>query len=209
MEREMCSYLEWQLNVDWSTLCDFQSCVQQDFAGPGPYPAMALPQPALALFAHQCESRQLQHWFFHTGFRSPRVPTERQTCTSIPTYPSSPPDTPEASHLVSTSPASSVSPPTPPAPNTHKPLRRVVPRPRSPPVRRDVRASESPLGSQVGSALSHVLMGLARREKDSSPGPRGNWKGHDGGCNRGSGSKARPARSQVSALIKRSVRRLI
>ncbi|KAI0279327.1 hypothetical protein BC826DRAFT_1112945 [Russula brevipes] len=33
---------------------------------------------------------------------------------SIPTYPSSLPDTPEASHLVSTSPTSSVSPQTPP-----------------------------------------------------------------------------------------------
>ena len=37
MEREMCSYLEWQLSIDPSTLHDFQACVQHDFAGPGPY----------------------------------------------------------------------------------------------------------------------------------------------------------------------------
>jgi hypothetical protein len=60
MEREMCSYLEWQLNVDPSTLRDFQSCVQQDFAGPGPYPAMVLPQPALAPFAHHISIRKTE-----------------------------------------------------------------------------------------------------------------------------------------------------
>jgi len=48
MEWEMCSYLEWQLNVDSATLCDFQARVQLDFTGPGPYPAMVLPQPASA-----------------------------------------------------------------------------------------------------------------------------------------------------------------
>ena len=53
MEREMCSYLEWQLNVDPTTLCDFQARVQLDFAGPGPYPSMVLPQPAPAPFSHQ------------------------------------------------------------------------------------------------------------------------------------------------------------
>ncbi|KAF8500141.1 hypothetical protein F5888DRAFT_1610407, partial [Russula emetica] len=53
MEREMCSYLEWQLNVDPTTLRDFQARVQQDFAHPGPYPPMVLPQPAPASFSHQ------------------------------------------------------------------------------------------------------------------------------------------------------------
>jgi hypothetical protein len=53
MEREMCSYLEWQLNVDPTTLRDFQARVQLDFAGPGPYPPMVLPQPAPAPFSHQ------------------------------------------------------------------------------------------------------------------------------------------------------------
>ena len=31
MEQAMCSYLEWQLNVDPSMLCNFQHRVQQDF----------------------------------------------------------------------------------------------------------------------------------------------------------------------------------
>jgi hypothetical protein len=53
MEREMCSYLEWQLNIDPTTLCYFQAKVQLDFAGPGPYPAMVLPLPASAPFSHQ------------------------------------------------------------------------------------------------------------------------------------------------------------
>jgi hypothetical protein len=38
MEHEMCSYLEWQLNVDLLTLNDFESCVHHNFAGPGPSP---------------------------------------------------------------------------------------------------------------------------------------------------------------------------
>ena len=53
MEREMCSYLDWQLDVDPTTLRDFQARVQLDFAGPGPYPPMVLPQPAPAPFSHQ------------------------------------------------------------------------------------------------------------------------------------------------------------
>jgi hypothetical protein len=53
MEREMCSYLEWQLNIDPTMLCYFQSEVQLDFAGPGSYSAMVLPLPAPAPFSHQ------------------------------------------------------------------------------------------------------------------------------------------------------------
>src|SRR5258708_3574228 len=37
MEWEMCSYLEWQLSINPSTLCDFQACVQYNFASPGLY----------------------------------------------------------------------------------------------------------------------------------------------------------------------------
>ncbi|KAI0026837.1 hypothetical protein K488DRAFT_91802, partial [Vararia minispora EC-137] len=44
MEREMCSYLEWQLNVDPDVLREFQARVKHDFAGPGPYPPLVLPQ---------------------------------------------------------------------------------------------------------------------------------------------------------------------
>src|SRR5882762_8686836 len=37
MEREMYSYLEWQLNVDPSMLHGFEGQVNHNFAGPGPY----------------------------------------------------------------------------------------------------------------------------------------------------------------------------
>jgi hypothetical protein len=114
MEREMCSYLEWQLNVDPSTLRDFESRVRHDFAGPGPYPTVVLPQTAPAPFAHSANQ--------NPGSSIPsfttRVVSLPKDAPVIPspqiTYPSSPPDTPEASHSVSTSPASSASPPTPP-----------------------------------------------------------------------------------------------
>jgi hypothetical protein len=49
----MCFYLEWQLkvlNVDLSTLCDFEIHIHHDFAGPGPYPAVMLLQTAPAPF---------------------------------------------------------------------------------------------------------------------------------------------------------------
>src|ERR1700679_1428848 len=40
MEREMCSYLEWQLNVDPTTLNEFESMIRKDFKNAtGPYPA--------------------------------------------------------------------------------------------------------------------------------------------------------------------------
>ena len=75
-----------------------------------------------------------------------------------------------------------------------KPMQVPSPRP-SPPkvapaVRRDVQASEPPLGPQVGPPLSHLPTGIAQREKESSPSPRGSWKGHEG-RNRGSGSRAK------------------
>ncbi|KAI9508822.1 hypothetical protein F5148DRAFT_979263 [Russula earlei] len=117
MEREMCSYLEWQLNVDASTLRDFQCRVQHDFAGPGPYPPVVLPQPAPAPFTHQSASNVNSTGSTIPSF-TPRVPLPKDApvipSPSIPTYPSSPPDTPDASHSASTSPASSASPQTPP-----------------------------------------------------------------------------------------------
>ncbi|KAI0315301.1 hypothetical protein OF83DRAFT_1028823, partial [Amylostereum chailletii] len=38
MEREMCSYLEWQLNVDPTVLREFETRVRRDFSSIGPYP---------------------------------------------------------------------------------------------------------------------------------------------------------------------------
>lgn len=111
----MCSYLEWQLNVDPSTLRDFQNRVQRDFAGPGPYPPTVLPQPVPAPFTHQSTGNVNSSM---PAF-APRVPLPKDApvipSPSVPPYHSSPPDTPEASpHSASTSPASSVSPQTPP-----------------------------------------------------------------------------------------------
>ncbi|KAF9783933.1 hypothetical protein BJ322DRAFT_1007439 [Thelephora terrestris] len=49
-EREMCSYLEWQLNIEPSVLKDFDS---RDFKGPGPNPSQyTLPTPSSGPFAH-------------------------------------------------------------------------------------------------------------------------------------------------------------
>jgi hypothetical protein len=42
MEREMCSYLEWELTVDNAILANFQAMVKRDFRGPGPYPTYSL-----------------------------------------------------------------------------------------------------------------------------------------------------------------------
>lgn len=80
--------------------------------------------------------------------------------------------------------------PLPPKP-TQAPSPRPSPPKVSPPARRDVQVLEPTLGLQIGPALSHVPTGQAQREKESSPGPRGSWKAHEGGRNRGSGSRAK------------------
>ncbi|KAG2063270.1 hypothetical protein BDR04DRAFT_988616, partial [Suillus decipiens] len=43
MERDMCQYLEWELNVDPVTLGEFEDMVKKDFIGQGPYPTYILP----------------------------------------------------------------------------------------------------------------------------------------------------------------------
>lgn len=42
MEREMCSYLEWELTVDATTLKNFETMVRKDFHGQGPYPTYVM-----------------------------------------------------------------------------------------------------------------------------------------------------------------------
>lgn len=81
------------------------SRVRHDFAGPGPYPTVMLPQTAPARFAHSANPSVIIFPLSLTQLAShfPRL-----------FHPSSLPDTPEASHSASTSPASSVSPQTPP-----------------------------------------------------------------------------------------------
>ena len=46
MEREMCSYLEWQLSIEPDALKEFEAKVRRDFKGLGPYPTYVLPSPA-------------------------------------------------------------------------------------------------------------------------------------------------------------------
>ncbi|KAF7797748.1 hypothetical protein EIP86_008948 [Pleurotus ostreatoroseus] len=143
MEREMCSYLEWQLNVDPMELHDFEKKVRADFKGQGPYPSYDLPSPALApspipSSTPYASGTTAPPPSFVTGRVPPpsvAYPTARpahvhaRSTQPIPipshhhperTYaapPKSPhvPDTPKASCSASTSPASSASPPTPPS----------------------------------------------------------------------------------------------
>ena len=78
----MCSYLERQLNVDPSTVRDFENRVHHDFAGSGPYPTIVLPQtipPAYPLSARGSLSKG-----------APVIPSPSIACPSI-AYPSSPP----------------------------------------------------------------------------------------------------------------------
>ncbi|KAH7883209.1 hypothetical protein F5I97DRAFT_1939054 [Phlebopus sp. FC_14] len=122
MEREMCQYLEWELNVDPVTLRDFEEMVRKDFAGPGPYPTYILPStkkttppPTTNPFAPMLNGPSPSP---SCGQRYPSPPK--------PVYPPPPPpnpsayltppttpDTPSPSYSTSTSPASSASPPTP------------------------------------------------------------------------------------------------
>ncbi|KAG1739136.1 uncharacterized protein EDB91DRAFT_1237581 [Suillus paluster] len=87
MEREMCQYLEWELNVDPVTLREFEEMVKKDFVGPGPYPTYILPSTSKT--------------------------TPPPTTNPFPPPPTG--STPTPSYSTSTSPASTASPPTPPA----------------------------------------------------------------------------------------------
>ncbi|KAF9231018.1 hypothetical protein BU15DRAFT_68693 [Melanogaster broomeanus] len=48
MDREMCQYLEWEVNVAPATLKEFEVMIGRDFIGPGPYPTHILPTAAKA-----------------------------------------------------------------------------------------------------------------------------------------------------------------
>ena len=140
MEREMCSYLEWQLNVDPTELREFEHKVRRDFKGQGPYPTYNLPSPApspMPSTTPYTSTGTTRAPSFVTGqiaagagasaapvaapVAKPAPPRSGSQPIPIPerAYPSPPhspdtPETPEASRSLSTSPASSASPPTPP-----------------------------------------------------------------------------------------------
>ena len=129
MEREMCSYLEWQLNVEPSALKEFESMVRKDFKGPGPYPAhYTLPAPSSGPFAHPKPSTSnIPTAIPSFGPGAPpsppsatsSIPSEKSSRrSSVESYPT-PTDvpqlpTPPSSHSNVPSPANSMSPATPP-----------------------------------------------------------------------------------------------
>lgn len=76
MEREMCSYLELQLNIEPKNLKGFEDKVCRDFAGPGPYPPIVLPQPAPSPFAHPGASSSTSI----PSFGALHVATQTSTC---------------------------------------------------------------------------------------------------------------------------------
>lgn len=140
MEREMCSYLEWQLNVDPAHLKEFEQKVRKDFRGPGPYPTYSLPVTATTPMPSttpytQGGAPQNPPSFVSgrpaapsTSPPKPAGPVHHHPIANAPLPPAAPyapasspgtPDTPEAYHSNSTSPASSGSPPTPPGHEDH------------------------------------------------------------------------------------------
>ncbi|KZT05363.1 uncharacterized protein LAESUDRAFT_656039 [Laetiporus sulphureus 93-53] len=127
MEREMCSYLEWQLNIEPNALKEFELKVRRDFKGPGPYPTYSLPSPApspmpsTSPYAAAGSSASASTPSFATRVSSspPKPVVSTPVSNHSVAYPSPPHtpgelDTPEPSYSTSTSPASSASPPTPP-----------------------------------------------------------------------------------------------
>ncbi|KAI0036152.1 hypothetical protein K488DRAFT_6984, partial [Vararia minispora EC-137] len=116
MEREMCSYLEWQLNVDPDVLREFQARVKHDFAGPGPYPPLVLPQDVAPAPAAPVPATSIPAFVTHPSASVTSFPAPSHQLPSPPSSDEgelSSPNTPEASHSTTPSPASTISPPTP------------------------------------------------------------------------------------------------
>ncbi|TBU52935.1 hypothetical protein BD310DRAFT_187570 [Dichomitus squalens] len=117
MEREMCSYLEWQLNIEPNALKEFEAKVRRDFKGLGPYPTYVLPSPAPSPmpsktpYAAQTGPAPTPSFAAHS--QQPLPPPVPVRAGTPPHSASSSSDTSESSMSTSTSPASSASPPTP------------------------------------------------------------------------------------------------
>ena len=96
--------------------------MERDFADPGPYPPMVLPQPTLAPFFHQSNINVST-----TGLSIPAFASRVSLFKDLPvipspatqTHPLCPPDVPETSHSVLISPASLLLLQT--LPDTHRP----------------------------------------------------------------------------------------
>jgi len=114
----MCSYLEWQLNVEPKVLADFEARVRRDFAGPGPYPSLVISSESTAEPVSTTS---------HIPFAPPTSSSDTARPYISPSPAASPrsasrtvddddiaPSTPDVSHSNTTSPTSIASPRTPP-----------------------------------------------------------------------------------------------
>ncbi|EJF57552.1 hypothetical protein DICSQDRAFT_173891 [Dichomitus squalens LYAD-421 SS1] len=125
MEREMCSYLEWQLNIEPNALKEFEAKVRRDFKGLGPFPTYVLPSPApspmpsTTPYNAQTGPAPTPSFAAHsqqppsTSPQEPLPPPVPVRAGALSLSASSSPDIPELSMSTSTSPASSASPSTP------------------------------------------------------------------------------------------------
>ncbi|KAL0955762.1 hypothetical protein HGRIS_001976 [Hohenbuehelia grisea] len=132
MEREMCSYLDWELTVDNPILNNFEAMVKRDFRGPGPYPtysvnlvskramkaaasASATPVPP----PHATTTSPIPSFAQQDKTPKPKPANPYPIHTNCPTYSSPPtPDTPSSSYSTSSTPSSD-SLPTPPNHESH------------------------------------------------------------------------------------------
>ncbi|KAI0309426.1 hypothetical protein OF83DRAFT_1179642 [Amylostereum chailletii] len=137
MEREMCSVLEWQLNVDPTVLRKFETRVRRDFSSVIPYSPLLLPTPASdpspsnpTFFGSSMPSSASSASSSPSAASTSSAPATIPYPTipppavytlppppSIPS-PSSSPSTPESSNSTLASSASSISPPPPPPDTT-------------------------------------------------------------------------------------------
>ena len=119
MEREICQYLEWELNVDPVMLREFEDIIRKDFVGPGPYPTYILPStkkwtspPTANPFAAPSHMSPSPSYGQQYPLPSKLVLRPPPNPTMAYMTPPTTPDTPSLSYSP-TSPASSASPPSP------------------------------------------------------------------------------------------------
>lgn len=108
MEREMCSYLEWVLNVKPEELAEFEAEVKRDYGTGGA--KAGIPTSALATSPAQVPPMR------STVSSVPIPPATRPVSATLNAYSSPESDPPSPSHSDSSSPASS-EPRTPPTPD--------------------------------------------------------------------------------------------
>jgi hypothetical protein len=121
MEREMCSYLDWELTVDIPILTNFETMVKRDFRTPGPYPTYSLQMVSRKATASPCHSSPPNTStspipaFSHRHPSPPKPLQPPPPGSAAAPYGSPPatPDTPSSCTSTITSPASTASPTTP------------------------------------------------------------------------------------------------